>query len=103
MAERVVVVYGGRVVESAPALELLRAPRHPYTSLLIQCAPSLNRPRLDRMPTLKGQPPSPDEPEVGCAFAPRCPRVGAPCREQRPALARIDDGAQVACHYPLPP
>ena len=102
IAERIVVMYAGRVVESAPMRELLRAPRHPYTALLTQCAPSLHQPRRDRMPCLKGQPPNPSEPEIGCAFAPRCPRVSDRCREQRPPLARIDELCQVACHHPLP-
>ena len=101
IAERIVVMYAGRVVESAPMRELLRAPRHPYTALLTQCAPSLHQPRRDRMPCLKGQPPNPSEPESGCAFAPRCPRVSDRCREQRPPLTRIDELCQVACHHPL--
>jgi oligopeptide transport system ATP-binding protein len=103
IAERIVVMYAGRVVESAPMRELLRAPRHPYTALLTQCAPSLHRARLDRMPCLNGQPPNPAEPEIGCAFAPRCPRASDRCREQRPPLARIDELSQVACHHPLAP
>jgi oligopeptide transport system ATP-binding protein len=103
IAERIVVMYAGRVVESAPMRELLRAPRHPYTALLTQCAPSLHHARLDRMPCLKGQPPNPSEPEIGCAFAPRCPRVSDRCREQRPPLTRIDELSQVACHHPLSP
>ena len=103
IAERIAVMYAGRVVESAPTRDLLRAPRHPYTGLLTECAPSLHRARLDRMPCLKGQPPNPAEPEIGCAFAPRCPRVGDRCREQRPALRRIDELSEVACHHPLPP
>jgi len=103
LAERIVVMYAGRVVESAPTMELLRAPRHPYTSLLIECAPSLHRPRLDRMPCLLGLPPSPRDAEIGCAFAPRCPRVTDRCRVQRPPLRRIDEVAEVACHHPLAP
>ena len=101
IAERIVVMYAGRVVESAPMRELLRAPRHPYTALLTQCAPSLHHARLERMPCLNGQPPNPAEPEIGCAFAPRCPRVSDRCREQRPPLTRIDALSQVACHHPL--
>jgi oligopeptide transport system ATP-binding protein len=101
IAERIVVMYAGRVVESAPMPQLLRAPRHPYTALLTQCAPSLHRQRLERMPCLKGQPPSATEAEMGCAFAPRCPRVSDRCREQRPPLTRIDELSQVACHHPL--
>jgi oligopeptide/dipeptide ABC transporter ATP-binding protein len=107
LAERIVVMYAGRVVESAPTIELLRTPRHPYTSLLIECAPSLHRARLDRMPCLQGVPPNPLDPEIGCAFAPRCPRVTDLCREQRPPLRRVDGAAvavaQVACHHPLHP
>jgi oligopeptide transport system ATP-binding protein len=102
IAERIVVMYAGRVVESAPMRQLLGAPRHPYTALLTQCAPSLHRQRLERMPSLKGQPPNPTEPEIGCAFAPRCPRVSDRCRE-RPPLTRIDEISQVACHHPLSP
>jgi oligopeptide transport system ATP-binding protein len=103
LAERIVVMYAGRVVESAPTTELLRAPRHPYTSLLMQCAPSLQRARLDRMPFVQGLPPNPAEAETGCAFAPRCPRVTDRCREERPALLLIEGVAQVACHHPLAP
>ena len=103
IAERIVVMYAGRVVESAPTPQLLRTPRHPYTALLTECAPSLQRARLDRMPCLKGQPPNPAEPEVGCAFAPRCPRVSELCREQRPPLRRSGELSQVACHHPLTP
>jgi oligopeptide transport system ATP-binding protein len=103
MAERIVVMYAGRVVESAPTAALLRAPRHPYTALLTQCAPSLNRARLDRMPCLSGQPPNPAERQSGCAFAPRCPRASERCREQRPPLIGIDELSEVACHHPLSP
>ena len=106
LAERIVVMYAGRVVESAPTVELLRAPRHPYTSLLIECAPSLHRARLDRMPCLPGLPPNPVDPQIGCAFAPRCPRATDRCREERPPLTRVDGvghvaASQVACHHPL--
>ena len=104
LAERIVVMYAGRVVESAPTVELLRTPRHPYTSLLIECAPSLHRARLDRMPCLHGVPPSPVGPEIGCAFAPRCPRVTDLCREQRPPLRRVAGVPQVAARAGgLPP
>jgi oligopeptide transport system ATP-binding protein len=103
LAERIVVMYAGRVVESAPTRQLLRTPRHPYTSLLIQCAPSLQGARLERMPCIGGQPPAPTEPDLGCAFAPRCPRVSDRCREQRPPLTRIDELSEVACHHPLSP
>jgi len=103
IAERIVVMYAGRVVETGTTRQLLRAPRHPYTGLLTRCAPNLHAARLDRMPCLEGQPPSPTEPEIGCAFAPRCPRASGLCREQRPPLRRIDEHSEAACHHPLAP
>jgi oligopeptide/dipeptide ABC transporter ATP-binding protein len=103
LAERIVVMYAGRVVESAPTVELLRRPRHPYSALLIDCAPSLHRARLDRMPCLQGLPPSPVDAEIGCAFAPRCPRATDRCRAERPPLRRAGGLAQVACHHPAAP
>ncbi len=103
LAERIVVMYAGRVVENAPADELLRRARHPYTDLLLKCVPNLRAARLERMPCLPGQPPSPAAPERGCAFAPRCPRATPHCEAQRPPLNNAAQSAQVACHYPLFP
>jgi oligopeptide transport system ATP-binding protein len=101
LAERIVVMYAGRVVESARAAELLRRPRHPYTDLLLKCVPNLAEARLERMPCLPGQPPSPTATERGCAFAPRCPLASERCRAERPTLRPVGEVAQVACHYPL--
>jgi oligopeptide transport system ATP-binding protein len=103
VAERIVVMYAGRVVETAMTIELLRAPRHPYTALLMQCVPRLHEARLDRMPSLPGQPPNPADPESGCAFAPRCPRASARCRDEPPPLTHISGAAHVACHHPVSP
>jgi oligopeptide transport system ATP-binding protein len=103
LADRIVVMYAGRVVESARASELLQRARHPYTALLLKCVPNLADARLDRMPCLPGQPPSPAALERGCAFAPRCPRATEHCREERPPLREVSESAQVACHYPLYP
>jgi oligopeptide transport system ATP-binding protein len=103
LAERIVVMYAGRVVESARAGDLLQRARHPYTDLLLKCVPNLAHARLDRMPCLPGQPPSSTAIERGCAFAPRCPRVSERCRAERPALRTIGEEAQVACHFPLYP
>jgi oligopeptide transport system ATP-binding protein len=102
LADRVVVMYAGRIVESAAAAGLLRHPRHPYTGELLKCIPSLSGPRLGRLPTLPGQPPRPEDFMEGCAFAPRCPRAAQRCRVERPLLEN-HSGALVACHYPLPP
>jgi oligopeptide transport system ATP-binding protein len=101
LADRILVMYAGRIVESAAAAELFRSARHPYTAELLKCVPSLSGPRLERLPTLLGQPPQPGESLEGCAFAPRCPRAAERCREERPALEKSSTGTEVACHYPL--
>jgi oligopeptide/dipeptide ABC transporter ATP-binding protein len=103
LADRIVVMYAGRVVENARASELLQRARHPYTAMLLRCVPNLADARLDRMPCVPGQPPSPSAPEPGCAFAPRCPRATQFCKAERPPLREVHDSAQVACHYPLLP
>jgi oligopeptide transport system ATP-binding protein len=100
LADRIVVMYAGRIVENAAAGELFRQPRHPYTAELLKCVPSLFGPRLARLPTLAGQPPQPGEALQACAFAPRCPRAADRCRSERPALAGALT-SQVACHFPL--
>jgi oligopeptide transport system ATP-binding protein len=100
LADRILVMYAGRIVENAAADELLRRPRHPYTAELLKCVPSLTAPRLARMPTLAGQPPQPGEVLQGCPFAPRCSRAADRCRVERPALAGAAN-AYVACHFPL--
>jgi oligopeptide transport system ATP-binding protein len=102
LAERILVVYAGRVVESLAVADLPRAARHPYTAALMECAPSLTGRAGDRMPTLPGQPPGPESLDQGCAFAPRCTRVQARCTVERPRLRPSEAVAQVACHYPLP-
>jgi oligopeptide/dipeptide ABC transporter ATP-binding protein len=100
LADRILVMYAGRIVENAAAFELFRRPRHPYTAELLKCLPSLSGPRFGRLPTLKGQPPRPGEKIEGCAFAPRCPRAADRCRVESPALTGTDS-SQVACHFPL--
>jgi len=103
LADRILVMYAGRVVENARASELLQRARHPYTALLLKCVPNLREARLERMPCLPGQAPSPAAAEPGCAFAPRCPRMTERCKAERPPLRDIHESAQVACHYPLFP
>jgi len=109
LADRILVMYAGRIVENAAADELLRRPRHPYTAELLKCVPSLSGPRLARMPTLPGQPPQPGEVLQACPFAPRCPRAAERCRVEPPVLAVAAGAANaagaahayVACHFPL--
>jgi oligopeptide transport system ATP-binding protein len=103
LADRILVMYAGRVVENAPAGELLRRARHPYTDLLLKCVPNLNDARQGRMPYLPGQPPNPAAAEQGCAFAPRCVRATERCRSERPPLRDFPGRSQAACHHPIHP
>jgi oligopeptide transport system ATP-binding protein len=98
LADRILVVYAGRIVET---LALGARARHPYTAALIRCTPNLARSPDARMPTLPGQPPDPRFEATGCAFAPRCAYAADRCRAERPSLLPTGDG-EVACHYPLP-
>jgi oligopeptide transport system ATP-binding protein len=100
IAERVLVMYAGRIVESSPTAELWRAAQHPYTAELLRCAPSLTGPLLSRLPTLPGQAPQPWQVGAGCAFAPRCSRAADLCRRELPVLSGPAN-RQVACHFPL--
>jgi oligopeptide/dipeptide ABC transporter ATP-binding protein len=103
LADRILVMYAGRVVENAPAGELLRRARHPYTDLLLKCVPNLRDTRRERMPFLPGQAPNPAAVEPGCAFAPRCARATERCRTERPPLRDFPGGSQAACHHPIHP
>jgi oligopeptide transport system ATP-binding protein len=102
LADRVVVMYAGKIVESAPAPAVFRRPGHPYTAELLKCIPSIFGPRLARLPSLEGQAPMPGENLAACAFAPRCPRSADRCRREQPVLSGAAD-RQVACHFPLAP
>jgi peptide/nickel transport system ATP-binding protein len=90
---RAVVMYAGVVVEDGPTRDVLTAPRHPYTHLLLEATPVVNRDRP--LVSIPGTPPRLDEPVSGCAFAPRCPRAFEACAE-RPRLQGA--GHVVACH-----
>jgi peptide/nickel transport system ATP-binding protein len=92
VADRVAVMYLGRIVEMAPARELFRHPRHPYTRMLLDAVPDLAMSGKPRVP-VAGEVPNPLSPPSGCTFHPRCPHANTRCRAERPQL--IDD---VACH-----
>jgi len=87
-ADEVVVMYGGRVVEQAPAASLYHAPQHPYTQGLLASIPRLDGdPSLPLQP-IEGSPPDLGCMPAGCAFAPRCPHAVAACHQDRPTLRR---------------
>ncbi len=103
LADRIVVMYAGRIVEDGPAAQLLRRPLHPYTEALIACMPRIEGPLPARLPTLPGQPPAAGEGSSGCAFALRCPRASARCAGELPRLDALRPGHEAACHHPAPP
>ena len=97
-AQRVVVMYAGKVVEEAPVGELFARPRHPYTQGLIRSIPRLDRAdRKTRLETISGVVPSLLDPAPGCRFAPRCRFAMTACGRATPELREIGPGHKVAC------
>jgi oligopeptide transport system ATP-binding protein len=96
-ADRVIVMYAGRVVEQAGARALYRAPQHPYTRGLLASVPRLDGVAGERLVPIEGSPPDLAALPAGCAFAPRCRFVDVACRSGRPALRAIDSEHQHAC------
>jgi len=98
-AQRVAVMYAGKVVEEAPVGELFAQPRHPYTQGLIRSIPRVDRAatRKSRLESIAGVVPSLLDPMPGCRFAPRCPFARAACLEAPPPLREIAAGHKVAC------
>jgi peptide/nickel transport system ATP-binding protein len=101
VSDRVVVMYLGRVVESASTAELYARPNHPYTVALLVEVPRVDARRRQYVP-IRGEIPSPLAPPKGCHFHPRCPRAFARCREEAPRLAEIAPGHLSACHLNEP-
>jgi dipeptide transport system ATP-binding protein len=98
IADDVLVMYLGRVMEHAPKARLFARPLHPYTRALLGSTPGLARAAGVARVVLRGELPSPLNPPAGCAFNTRCPHADERCRAERPALRDLD-GTQVACHY----
>jgi peptide/nickel transport system ATP-binding protein len=96
IADRIGVMYLGRLAEIADAEELFARPKHPYTRMLLDAVPDLEMSGRQRTP-VAGEVPNPLSPPAGCTFHPRCPHANARCRTEKPALTWRDDAA-VACH-----
>ena len=96
ISDRILVMYLGRIVESAPAGELCSKPLHPYTAALLSAVPSLEKRSAERI-KLAGDVPSPLAPPSGCAFHDRCAYATTECRTQRPELREIAPGRFSAC------
>ncbi len=88
LADEVVVMYAGRIVERAPAVRLFAEPQHPYTIGLLGSMPRLEG-RAGRLPTIEGQVPGANRRLTGCRFADRCPFTEQACRDSEPALVAV--------------
>ncbi len=100
LADRVAVLYLGRLVELARRTDLFATPSHPYTQALLEAVPRIGR-RRSRVPAIRGEMPSPLAPPPGCVFHPRCPKVQEVCRTTPPVLEQAHGrpGQHAACHF----
>src|SRR5205823_2997870 len=98
-ANRVNVMYAGRIVESGPAREIYHDPRHPYTMALLRSVPRLDRPRQARLDPVEGQPPDLTRLDMGCSFRARCRFAVEACAAARPPLQETGSGAHLAACF----
>ena len=99
IADRVMVMYAGQVVEQAPVKELFARPQHPYTRALLKTIPHLAGPRGDRLQVIEGQPPIMWAAPAACPFAPRCAHAFDRCLRENPLRRPVGQGHDVACHW----
>ena len=100
LADRVAVMYAGRIVETAAVKDLFAAPNHPYSRSLMACMP-IRGAGTARLRTISGQAPQPGSMLAGCAFAARCPEARESCRSVAPAHLESAAGHEVLCSYPV--
>lgn len=98
LSDRVVVMYGGRIVEEAPVRDLFNNPQHPYSKGLLESMPRLDGMRDKSLYTIKGQPPNLQDLPTGCNFSPRCEYVMDICNQKRPELVSFSAERKRACH-----
>jgi oligopeptide/dipeptide ABC transporter ATP-binding protein len=99
MCDRVVVMYAGKIVESAPVRDIFHRPAHYYTSALLKAVPKL-RTKVDVLASIEGQPPKLDDLPDGCRFAPRCARADDRCRRDEPPRLALGEDRYVSCWHP---
>jgi oligopeptide/dipeptide ABC transporter ATP-binding protein len=100
--DRVVVMYAGRVMETATVLDLFDYPAHPYTHGLLRCVPRLSIHRTGTFHHIPGLPPRVTELVEGCPFAQRCERASDQCRSETPPTTEVRPGHSIACWHPYP-
>jgi oligopeptide/dipeptide ABC transporter ATP-binding protein len=98
LADRVYVMYLGRIVETAPAEQVYSAPQHPYTEALLSAVPFPDPAHRKERIVLEGDVPSPIAPPPGCPFHPRCPKAVEVCAQEAPALRSVATDHASACH-----
>ncbi|MCY4542406.1 MAG: ATP-binding cassette domain-containing protein [Rhodobacteraceae bacterium] len=101
ISDRVAVMYLGQLVELAPRRRIFGNPRHPYTEMLMQSVPTLDR-RSRSKQLVVGEVPSPFDPPTGCRYRTRCPLAVPMCSSSTPILRQVAEGHQVACHVRAP-
>ncbi len=99
LVDRVMVMYGGFVVERAAVKDLYGAPKHPYTQGLLSSLPRMDAGRGQRLTNIKGSPPNLLAVPAACPFSPRCPFVYDRCREENPTLTHVNQSHEVACWW----
>jgi peptide/nickel transport system ATP-binding protein len=98
MADDVVVMYLGRVVERGPVGEIFGNPKHPYTQALLRSIPSVDAPARQRLPTLSGSIPHPYNRPMGCPFHPRCPAfIPGTCEQAEPPARHVGERHEASC------
>jgi len=100
VADRVIVMYAGRIVETAGVFDLFRSPRHPYTDALLRSIPRLDS-ALDRLVAIEGAVASPLNRPSGCSFRDRCPRARDRCADAVPPLETLTEGHSARCFFPV--
>jgi peptide/nickel transport system ATP-binding protein len=98
LADRVAVMYLGRIVEEGDVADVLDNPQHPYTQALLSAVPKIDADTGRKMIRLEGDMPSPSSPPSGCHFHPRCPRAMPECRNEYPGASRVSETHSVQCH-----
>ncbi|KAB2884962.1 MAG: ABC transporter ATP-binding protein [Albidovulum sp.] len=99
IADRVIVMYGGQIVEQAPVNELFHRPRHPYTRALLKTIPSVRGQREAKLNVIEGQPPILVAAPSACSFRARCPHAFDRCARENPARRPVGPGHDVACFW----